>query len=67
MQVRPTIMASALLQAAIRNAASTDAAKKIINHASCDNPAKPFATGYNRAIVSNIRVSQATLSHLYKE
>lgn len=61
MQVRPTIMAQALLTAAIRNA-EKDTAKKVLRHAITDDPARPLASGYNRSIIDNLRVSERTLS-----
>lgn len=60
MQVRPTIMAQALLTAALRNA-EKDTAKKVLRHAITDDPKKPLASGYNRSIIDNVRVSEATL------
>lgn len=61
MQVRPTIMAQALLTAALRNA-EKDTAKKVLRRAITDNPDKPLASGYNRVVCDNIRVSERTLS-----
>ena len=66
MQVRPTVMAAALLQAAVRKSAH-ETSQKVMRHCITDNPNKPLESGYNRTICDNIRVNQATLSNLYKE
>lgn len=64
MQVRPTIMASALLNAALKSPAS-ETGKKVLYHAITDDPKQPFKSGYNRSITNNVRVSQSTLSKVY--
>lgn len=65
MQVRPTTMAYALLNAATK--VSNETAKMVIRHAITDDPKNPLKTGYNRVMIDGIRVSQHTLSHIYHQ
>jgi hypothetical protein len=64
MQVRPTTLALALANAALRTPAN-GTARKVFYHAMTDNPARPLETGYNRSITDNVRVTPATLAKIY--
>jgi hypothetical protein len=64
MQVRPTTLALALANAALRTPAN-GMAKKVLYHAMSDNPKRPLETGYNRSITDNVRVTPATLAKIY--
>lgn len=63
MQVRPTTMAYALLNAATK--VSNETAKMVIRHAITDDPKRPFASGYNRSITNNVRAAQSSLKGVY--
>ena len=65
MHIRPTLMASALLNAACHNTGSIISGQ-VIRHAITDDPKNPLKTGYNRVMLDGIRVSQSTLKHIYK-
>lgn len=64
MQVRPTTIAAALLNAAIK-APGSEPAKKVLRHAITDDPKQPFRSGYNRSIIDNVRVSHSELLKVY--
>jgi hypothetical protein len=65
MSIRPTAMASALLNAACHNTGSITSGQ-VIRHALTDDPKHPLKTGYNRVMLDGIRVSESTLKHIYK-
>ncbi len=64
MYIRPTSMASALLDAALR--ADNKTAQIVIDRAKTDDPARPFKSGYNVPMVDKLHVSKQTLAKASK-
>lgn len=60
MNVRPTNMAMALLNAASKNV-NHSVTTKVVRHAMTDDPKRPFCTGYNVAEMDKLNVSPVVL------
>jgi hypothetical protein len=60
MNIRPTNMAMALLNAASKNV-NHSVTTRVIRHAITDDPKRPFLTGYNVAEVDHLHVSPVVL------
>lgn len=64
--IRPTNMATALINAALRSDNDRSLRDIIIKQALTDNPQQPLKTGYNRAEHDGMRISNKTLNSLAK-